>query len=152
MIFDQLWRAERRDARARKKLLEKFQPLLDAAAKQGQKGHYAVLADYSNKSNMINEAEHLESALLVQKARRLGVALPPFPKGIEDNDDWIQNLVKCSLSLRRASKLNLMKEVRKEEMERLQHQMRWVSQVVIPIIGLIGALMGLISLIHALRK
>ena len=87
MIFDQLWRAERRDARARKKLLEKFQPLLDAAAKQGQKGHYAVLADYSNKSNMINEAEHLESALLVQKARRLGVALPPFPKGIEDNDE-----------------------------------------------------------------
>src|ERR1700730_5300569 len=152
MIFDQLWRAERRDARARKKLLEKFQPLLDAAAKQGQKGHYAVLADYSNKSNMINEAEHLESALLVQKARRLVVALPPFPKGIEDNDDWIQNLVKCSLSLRRASKLNLMKEVRKEEMERLQNQMRWVSQVVMPIISLIGSLMRLISLIQALRK
>ena len=47
--------------------------------------------------------------------------------------------------------LQLTREIRKEEVEHLQHQMRWVSQGIIPITGLIGALMGLISLIRSVK-
>jgi hypothetical protein len=150
MMFYRLWRAERRDDRAHEKLRQKFE--LNAAEKLEPEERQAQLSSYISAQNQINEAECLRTHLLVKKARRLGVAVPPSASGYEGNDDWNFNEATGDFTLRRETELRLMREVRKEEMERLQHRMRWVSQVAIPIIGLIGSLMGLISLIHALRK
>jgi hypothetical protein len=152
MMFDRLWWAERRDDKAREKLRQKFKPEIDATEKKGWEEQRADLADYIFAQNQISEAERLRTRILIKKAHRLGVAIPPNATGYEDNDDWNFNQATGDSTLTRSAELKLAREVRKEEMERLQHQMRWVSQVAIPIIGLVGSLMGLISLIHALRK
>jgi hypothetical protein len=152
MMFDRLWWAERRDAEALKKLRHKFKPQFDAAQTKGSEEVQADLRDYISAQNYINEAECLRSKLIIRKAHRLGIAIPPNATGYEDNDDWNFNQATGDLTLSAEAALRLTREVRKEEMERLQHQMRWVSQAAIPVIGFIGSLMGLISLIHALRK
>ncbi len=152
MIFDRLWRAERRDEKALKKLRQKFQPEIDAVKNKEWEEARFDLADYILAQSQINEADRLRTRILIKKARRLGVAIPPDATGYEDNDDWNFNQATGYSTLTRSAELRLAREIRKEEMDRLQHQMRWVSQVAIPIIGLIGSLMGLISLIHALRK
>lgn len=152
MRFDSLWWAERRDDKAREKLRQKFKPEIDAAEKKGSEELRADLADYIFAQNQINEAERLRTRILIKKAHRLGIAIPPNATGYEDNDDWNFNQATGDSTLTRSAELRLAREVRKEEMERLQHQMRWVSQVAIPIIGLVDSFMGLISLIYALRK
>jgi biopolymer transport protein ExbB/TolQ len=152
MIFDRLWRAERKDAKALKELRQKYKPELDAAEKKGWEDQQGELSAYRFETDLINGAECLRTELLVKKARRLGVAVPPHPPRYEENDSWNFNRSTGDQTLSTEAESRLTREIRKEEIERLQHQMRWVSQVAIPVIGLIGSLMGLISLIHALRK
>jgi hypothetical protein len=148
MIFDRLWRAERKDAKALKELRQKYKPELNTAEKKGWEEEREELAEYIFAERQINEAECLRTRILVKKARRLGVAVPPTPSGYEDNDDWDFNTSTGDFTLRRETELRLTREIRKEEIERTQHRTRWVSLI----IGLIGIIMGLISLIHALRK
>jgi hypothetical protein len=152
MILDRLWWAERRDAKALKELRDKYKSALEAAEKLEEEERQATLSDYFFERDLIEDAECLRTDLLVKKARRLGIAVPASPPRYEDNEDWNCNRTTESCTLTREAELRLVREIRKEEMERLQHQMRWVSQVVIPIIGLLGTFMGLYSLIHALGK
>jgi len=148
MILDRLWWAERRDAEALRELRQKFKTQIDAAQTKGWEERQADLRDYISAQNYINDAECLRTSILIKKARRLGIVIPPNATGHDDNNDWSFNQATGDLTLSAEAELRLTREIRKEEMERLQHRMRWVN----PIIGLIGSLMGLISLIHALRK
>jgi hypothetical protein len=43
MIFDELWRAERKARKARKRLREQYHPLLDAAKKEKNQEKYGGL-------------------------------------------------------------------------------------------------------------
>jgi hypothetical protein len=150
MIFDRLWWAERRDDEARKKLRQTFE--LRATKELTPEERGAELSLYISATNQINEAERFRTRILIRKAHRLGITIPNAPSDYESNDDWNFNQATGDATLNHGAESRLAREIRQEEMDRLQHQMRWVSQVAIPIIGLIGSLMGLISLIHALRK
>jgi len=157
VIFDQLWRTKRREKEIDKRLREQYHPLLEAAKKTKDQNQYQmVLGEFLAQRDLNDEAEHLETEMLVKRARKLGIPVPPRPYVYDDhaseNEFWEVNFMTGNCYLKEETELRLRREIRKEEVERLEHQMRWVSQVVIPIIGLIGALMGLISLVHSLRR
>jgi hypothetical protein len=156
MMFDDLWRAERRERKRAKELRDEYYPLLDAAKKAKDSARYQeVLGEFHACMDLNDEGTRMRTELLVHRARRLGIPVPPRPVADSDevfeNESWEVNTTTWNFYLKDEAELKLRREIRKEEVERLQHQMRWVSQVIIPLIGLIGALMGLISLLHSLR-
>lgn len=155
MIFDELWRAERRTKKKAKRIKETYLPLLEAAKKEDEEKYQSTLADFFFESDLNDEAASLRTDRLVKRARKLGIPIPakpnPWATDPVNNVSWEFNSTTGNFYLSDKAELELTREVRKEELERLQHQMRWVSQVIIPLIGLIGAIMGLISLIHSLK-
>ena len=156
MIFDRLWWAERRDRKKEGKLKAIYQPKLEAAKKAGDHASYEeILSEWHFESQGDDRYETLKTDLLVKRARRLGIPVPFKPSwdDPENNnwDYWDMNQNTGSYTLKAKAELDLRREIRKEELERLQYAMRWVSQVVIPLIGLIGSVMGLLALIHALK-
>jgi ABC-type uncharacterized transport system involved in gliding motility auxiliary subunit len=152
-----LWRAKRREKKIDERLRQHYHPLLEAAEKTKDQNQYQkVLGEFLDLRDVNDEAEHLETEMLVDRARKLGIPVPPRPNVYDEraseNEFWEVNFRTGNCYLKEETELRLRREIRKEEVERLEHQMRWVSQVIIPIIGLIGALMGLISLVHSLRR
>jgi hypothetical protein len=107
------------------------------------------------ESDLIDEPESIRTNRLVKRARKLGIPIPPRPnphsQDAYDNESWAINMSTGGIYLSDKGEFELTRDCRKEEVESLQHQMRWVSQAVIPLIGLIGAIMGLIALVHSLK-
>lgn len=158
MIFDELWRAERQAEKKLKRCTEKNIPLIEAAKKEKDKtGYGSLLIDFLDEMDRIrNEVRYIRTKRLVDRARKLGIHLPLRPDSLSgydqyDRDYWYLSSVTGISYLTEKAELDLTREVRKEEDEGLGHQMRWVREVIIPIIGLIGAIMGLISLVHSLK-
>jgi hypothetical protein len=160
MIFDALWRAERTATKKRKKLHETLDPKIQTANKE-KKGHEyeSLLSEYFMESNIIRDMpDSMRTERLVRRARKLGISVPPQPshENLDEDEYWEANPVSGSFYLTEKAFSELTRAIRKEEIERLEYQMRWVSRVFAPIvglaIGLIGAIMGLISLIHSLKK
>jgi hypothetical protein len=69
MTFDNLWWAERRDDKARRKLREEFELRFGTEKlTPGERGR--ELASYFSASDQINEAERLRTRILIRKAVR----------------------------------------------------------------------------------
>lgn len=157
MIFDRLWWAERRHKEKEARLKAQYQPKLEEAKRaKDQKAYAEILNEWYVESKLDDACEGLRSHKLVEKARKLGISIPAQPplddnEALDTDENWNFNEYTGSLTLNEAAEFKLRRDIRKEEMEKLQHQMRWVSQVVIPLIGLLGTMMGLIALLHALR-
>ena len=156
MIFDELWRAERKAKEARKRLKEHYDPLLEAAKKEkNDEKHERIFYELMFELDLIDEPESIRTSRLVRRARKLGITIPPrpnlFSQAAYENESWAINTTTGCIYLSDKGEFELTRECRKEEVESLQHQMRWVSQVAIPLTGLIGAIMGLIALVHSLN-
>lgn len=160
MIFDRLWRAERRDDNARIKLKEHYYPLLVAAQKEkDEKKHGNILSEYQNELDFIDDAKALRTGIVISRAKRLGIELPKKPdfgtEEADENEDWIENRATGGVYLTPKAVHALRVQIREEENGRLEHQMRYFKNIVVPLggllIGLIGSIMGLISLIHSLK-
>jgi hypothetical protein len=156
MIFDELWRAERKAREKAKRIRETYQPRLETAKKKGAGAdeYQAVLAEYYFEQDLNDEPERIRTERIIRKARKLGIPIPPKPAydsaEMEENESWRFNWATGNAVFTEKAEFVLVREIRKEEVERVQHQMRWVNHVVIPIIGLIGTFMGLIALLHSL--
>lgn len=156
MIFDELWRAERKAKEARKRLREHYDPLLEAAKKEkNDEKHEEIFYQLMLESDLIDEPESIRTSRLVKRARKLGVQFPPRPNPLSrdahENEFWAINTTTGGIYLSDKGEFELTRECRKEEVESLEHRMRWVSQVAIPLTGLVGAIMGLIALVHSLK-
>jgi len=152
MIFDELWRVERRARKAKELLGKKYHPLIEAARKAGNQDEHDRLRDeYFMELNLIDGPDVIRTARLVKRARRLAIPLPPKPdyesEDLFDNKDWNVNPTTYSFTLTEAAELSIRQQIRKEEMESFEHRMRRLNLGIVPIIG---AAMGLISLLHAL--
>ena len=156
MIFDELWRAERKAKEARKRLREHYDPLLEAAKKEkNDEKHERIFYDLKFELDLIDEPESIRTSRLVKRARKLGITIPPrpnlFSQDAYDNESWAINTTTGGIYLSDKGEFELTRECRKEELESLEHKMRLVNQVAIPLTGLIGAIMGLIALVHSLK-
>jgi hypothetical protein len=150
MIFDELWRAERHAKKENEKLSQVFEPAHKAAKKKNdQREVEQLLVDYSLARRLNNGPEVIRTTRLVKRARNLGIILPSLPDwkppNFHDNENWIFNIMKGGYVLTDAAEFELRQKVRKEENERLDHKMRYISRVVVPVIGLLGAITGLIG-------
>lgn len=155
MILDQLWRAERRAKKKKKHLRELYHPLLKAAEKEkNEPKHQSLLDELHFEFDLLDEPECIRTERLVKRARKVGIPVRPQPYPLDEdawnNDYWVMNSTTWNFYLTDRAQLELTREVRKGEVERLQHRMRLVNQIIIPFIGFIGAMMGLISLLHSL--
>jgi hypothetical protein len=160
VIFDRLWKAEQRDDNARKKLKAHYYPLLEAAKKEkDEKKHGNTLSAYQNELDFIDDAKVLRTWIVVNRAKRLGIELPKKPdfgtEEADENEDWTENRATGNLFLTEKAFHSLLRKIRDEENERLEHKTRYVRNIVVPLggllIGLVGSIMGLISLIHTLK-
>lgn len=158
MIFAR-WRIERRAKRERAALKAKYRPLIEAAKKAKDRNQLAeVDNNYYNDLLEIDEDHVFRTDHLVRRAHRLDIPVPPqYESGTEqfnEDDNWYFNQMTGNSTLTTKAWRELVEAIRKEEMARLEHQMRWVSHVIAPVLGLLigltGAIMGLISLIHSL--
>jgi hypothetical protein len=149
MIFDQIWRAERAE-KSETRIRNFYHPKLEAAKKANDEKEYQSLLASMYFEHDINEhAEVLRTVQLERRARRLGIEIPPKPgPNVDDNAKWFYNNVTGEFTFAPKGELEITREIRKEEIERLQFKMRWVSQIVIPITGLIGTIIGLISVLR----
>lgn len=150
MIFDELWRAERYAKKENERLSQIWEPALRAARKKhDQREVDQIMADYALGRRFNNGPEVIRTTQLVKRARNLGIILPPkpdwTPPNYHDNENWLFNIMKGGYVLTDAAEFELRQKVRKEENEILDHKMRYISRVVVPVIGLLGALTGLIG-------
>jgi ABC-type uncharacterized transport system involved in gliding motility auxiliary subunit len=151
MIFDKVWWAWRKSDKRHKRVQRHYKPFFEAARKESDEKYQEVLSQFTAEADLIPDPRALIAKRLISRARNLGIPTPSeYPNNDGFDERWNFNQANGELTLTEEAELTLRREIRREEHERLQHRMRWVSLVIVPIIGLIGAIMGLISLIHSL--
>ncbi|MFZ0865066.1 MAG: hypothetical protein WAN06_00290 [Candidatus Sulfotelmatobacter sp.] len=130
-------------------------------AKRSNKNYskYVASAKGEERESLISEAMSvrdeqrdqiltLSSLLLSDKAESLGIPVPPFGDKTAWEEGWMPGTVR----------LNVEAQARLRQAIRNEHREKWsifafvVKEIVAPVIGVIGAIMGLLSLIHALHS
>lgn len=156
MIFDDLWRAERRQSKEAKRLAKRYKPLIDIALKNKDYAAVEQLRfEWDTDGRQNDEADELRSRVLVTQARKLGIELPKQPNfGPDDYDHetWYMNTLTGNIYLTRKAYFDTRKRVLKEKSEVLDYRTRWVTRVVVPVAGLLSALAGVISLLYACNR
>ncbi len=151
MIFDELFRAEWQAKKKRKKINDKYGPLLEVA-KRNSAEHNALLTDRMVDLEWINhKPDDIRTRRIVNRARELGIDVPREPDSPADDyavdtDYWDFKETFACFYLSPKGESDLNRKIRKEEVERSQHRWRQVPLI----IGLFGALTGLIALIISL--
>jgi hypothetical protein len=70
MIFDDLWRAERRAERERKRIHAKYDPLIEAAQKAKNEADYqAAISDMRLELDLNDDPELIRTERLLKRAR-----------------------------------------------------------------------------------
>jgi len=147
MIFDILWRT-----RWRRNRLSKFYSRLiaKAARAKNRDEEDKLICEFMFEKNLVDgEIALLETLKLQNEAERLDV---PFPHYSENRNAWEQGFKPGTYRLSVRARTDLRSQIRKEKRERLENHMLWASHVIMPIIGLIGAVMALLSLIASFHK
>ena len=130
---------------------DRYHPLLAKARKEKNENEYGRLhlEAFDDAQWIVDQEEELKTERLMRRAQNLDL-----PVDLSDEGGWwAPPGWRIDGDNRLSSKgiFELRQAIRKEKIEQLEYYMRWVSRVVVPIVGLIGAVMGLISLIFALR-
>jgi hypothetical protein len=105
--------------------------------------HEAMDARGEKRDSILN----LSSMLLTDKAERLGVPIPPF----SDKESWEEGYWPDSIRLNVKAQADLRQLIRAERREKWGFSAFLLKDILTPLIGVIGAIMGLVSLIHALK-
>lgn len=156
MIFDKLWRAERKSRELDRQLREQFEPLLQKAHKatyendnQRQNAIVSIQMEWDFEKEFNDTVDVVSTEITVRKARKLGIPLPPRPPDPTDydltKDLWYTSGVTGNTVLTEIGQHQLRQAIRKEQQDRLQHRMRYVSVVAAPIVSFLLALIGLIG-------
>jgi hypothetical protein len=146
MILDALWKAQRE----RRNLDKLYRPLIAKAEKE--KNHeemQSLEAEYGFERGLVNDKiSSLESARIQEEAERLCI---PVPKYSSESEAWEKGFQPNFVYLSVKARADLRTHIRKERRERIEHWTLFLKDVIVPLVGLLGAIMGLISVIHSLR-
>ena len=129
MIFDELWRAELRAQKESSRLEATYRPRLKAAEGEKDREKYeSILWAYLDLRGLIDEPEVIRTKRLLKRARKLGIPIPPKPArdadDLSENKNWCFNQGNGNYYLTDEAELRLTREIRTEEIERLQHRTR----------------------------
>jgi hypothetical protein len=92
---------------------------------------------------------HLNSLELLDEAEHLGLAIPSYS---ENRESWEEGREDGKIHLTREAQLQLTQSVRNEQRERWSVFAFVLKEIVTPLVGVLGAVMGLLSLIHAFHS
>jgi hypothetical protein len=75
LIFDELWRAERRDRHKKKELHDRFNPGIAAAEKsKNTREREGLVNEYLDELDLIEEADILRDRRFLDRLKKLGLA------------------------------------------------------------------------------
>lgn len=147
MIFDELWRMERRSARSKREFERKYELLKQRKECRDELGTLAEEGTL-DECNFHDDIETIKSSRLLARANRLGL---PTPDVDGDSERWRRSYT-GSFYLIRAGQAELRSRIRLEEKERREAVAFWVKDVLVPVlsvvIGILGATAGLIALLR----
>ncbi len=147
MIFDALWRAQRK----RRQLDRLFRRLTSKAEKEKRRDDVeSLVAEHGFERDLVNDTINaLESSRIQERAERLGI---PVPKYSTDNEAWEKGFQPNVVYLSLKTRAELRTQLRKERRERVEYCTLVVKDLIVPLVGLIGAIIGLISVIGSVRR
>jgi hypothetical protein len=136
MIFDKIWRLERR--------MKRLQNKYPRARAQGPEAE-AKASDLLEAT--LEEIGWLKDIRVKDQADKLEI---PTNQALKEGRCrlWLPGL--SVLSLEERDKLREL--IRKEKRARMEDRMLWVSHVVIPVTGLVGALIGLLAFLRSCTR
>lgn len=140
-----LWVIRRSDARALKKLRDKYLPLVQKARAAKNAGDVKRLeSEWSTEQLLVLEPTSvLESDLIVAKARRYGITVAPIPSDDEETEDWKQTFTTYEWILADTTAQRLRKEIREEKRSDYDEYRKWITTL----LALAGFVLALVSLL-----
>jgi len=109
-----------------------------------------LMSDASDVREDIRDAIlHLRSIQLTDQAEDLGI---PFPSYQDHRDSWEDGREPGTFHLTRKAQAELQQAIRRKQREKWELTAFFLKEIITPIIGVLGVIMGLISLIHAIHS
>lgn len=146
MFYDALRKAQSE----RKRLSKTFDPLIEKAQKEKRyEAEQSLISEFLSERNIIDDKiSSLESMRIQKEAEDLGIPVPPYKKGSEFWEEGYQpNRVFLTLKAR----YDLRRQIREDRRQRREDKMVWVKDLIVPLTGLLGTLIGVISAFHSCR-
>jgi hypothetical protein len=151
MIFDELWRMERRQQKSKREFERKYK-LMQQRKESREELNTAAEEAMMDDCNFYDDIETIKSSRLLGRANRLGL---PTPESNGDTERWRRSY-SGSFYLTRTAQAELRSRIRVEEKERREDRAFWVKDVFVPLfsvgIGFLGAAAGVIAAFIALRR
>lgn len=143
MTSFKLWRLRRR----RKKGAKEYSKYI-AEAKDAEDKEYRISEAMSARDEIRDEILHVRSLKLSDEAEELGIPVP----SLSDKESWEDGMRPNYVRLTQKAQLELLRSIRAERREKWANLAFVLKEIVTPTIGVLGAIMGLISLIHVFRS
>ncbi len=125
-----------------------YHPAIDAARGEGRE---RKLSGYFAERDLVaEELEELRTQQLLRKAHRFDVLIPdmPYQSDREEDDNWVRGSATGRWLLKGAGRRLIQKQIRDERKSRFEERTRWLALLISLLVGLIGALTGLVSVLR----
>src|ERR1019366_7601760 len=139
-----LWRLRQE----RKRPTKKYSKQIDQA-KDGNEAQMLMVEAADVREDIRDSILHLNSLRLLDKAEDLAI---PVPSSQHQRESWEDGREPGTVHLTREAQIELTRAIRIEQKERWAVAAFVLKEIVTPIIGVLGAVMGVLSLIHAFRS
>jgi len=106
----------------------------------------SIASEAMYERDVMDDAILRERSLdVMRRAESAGIPVPPF----SDNTKWEDGFEPNTAHLSAQAQLDMNKAIRAEQRDKWSFFAFLVKEVAVPVIGGIGAIMGLLSLIHS---
>jgi hypothetical protein len=139
-----LWRLRQR----RKRLAKKYRKHIDQA-KDRDEAQMLIGEAIDVREDIRDRILHVNSRKLSDEAEDLGIPLPSYQ---HQRQSWEEGRDPGTVHLTREAQIELTRAIRNERREKWSVVAFVLKEMVTPIVGVIGAIMGLLSLIHAFHS
>lgn len=145
MIFDEIWRMQRRLNRMSKAYFKQIESLRRRHKKTEEQIDMITDSDRINLDELSLHINYAQSDAITDEAYKLKIPLPTRT----DKEAWDDFFGRPYLTNKGYSELR--SKIRQEKNERMDHRMKWVKDVVIPILSALSVLGSLIVAYTALK-
>jgi hypothetical protein len=114
---------------------------------KGEERDFRIAEAINFRNAKRDEILSTSSMLLADQAEGLGLPVPP----LSDEKSWVEGWWPGTVRLTVEAQVSLRKDIRRERRERWNFAAFFLGKIMTPLIGGIGAIMGLLSLIHSFK-
>ncbi len=148
MIFDALWKA-RWDRKQIDRLYEKDIRKARKAKHHEELVHSLGATHWYDRQMATEKISSLDTWRLQEQAEHLGI---PFPDFNSQKDLWEKSSTEDAWFLTIQGRQELRRQIREEKSQRRNDMIVWFKDVAVPLTGLLGTLIGVISTMHSCSR